>query len=75
MQDPQTVRDVLKQQWPAAFLVLALLVGVSSWWINRHVDGLVSVLACGLAIGGALWFGLVLLAAPGWIVFIVEIED
>jgi hypothetical protein len=75
MQDPQSVRDVLKQQWPAAFPVLALLVGVSSWWINRHVDGLLSVLACGLAIGGLLWFGLVLLAAAGWIAFFMDFED
>ena len=38
-------------------------------------DGLLSVLACGLAIGGLLWFGLVLLAAAGWIAFFMDFED
>lgn len=72
LNDPQPVRDVLRQQWSPAAVVLGILTGLAMWLIHDHVDRMVYAVPLGILLGGTIWALAVVLAARGWIAFIFD---
>jgi hypothetical protein len=69
LQDPQPVREVLRQQWLPAALVMCGLSAVASWWLHDYVGRLLYAVPLGILVGGTVWFLLLLAAAEGWVAF------
>jgi hypothetical protein len=72
LQDPQSVRAVLRQQWLPSAAVLCLLCALATWKIHEHLPQMLYALPLGLLVAGAIWSAFVLLAARGWIAFIFD---